>query len=162
MTIAENGIKLIQHFESCRLESYQDSKGIWTIGWGNTQYENGLSVKKGEVITQQRADELFKTIVSRFDSGVTKRIRSTVTQNMFDALVSFTYNCGFRNLDESTLLKKVNKNPNDISIREEFMKWINKGSSFERGLTRRRKAEADLYFTAYVGQTTHETIFGTG
>lgn len=148
MTIAENGIKLIQHFESCELKSYQDGKGIWTIGWGNTQYENGLSVKKGEVITQQRADELFKTIVSRFDSGVTKRIRSTVTQNMFDALVSFTYNCGFRNLDESTLLKKVNKNPNDISIREEFMRWINKGSSFERGLTRRRKAEADLYFTA--------------
>jgi lysozyme len=66
---------------------------------------------------------------------------------MFDALVSFSYNLGLGNLDKSTLLKKVNANPSDATIRLEFMKWVNKGSSFEKGLTRRRKAEADLYFT---------------
>lgn len=146
-TLGINGTKLIQQFESCRLTSYQDSKGIWTIGWGNTQYENGASVKKGEKITQQRADQLFSIISSRFCSGVSKRVRSNLNQNQFDALVSFTYNVGFGNLDKSTLLKKVNSNPFDDSIRSEFMKWVNKGSSFEKGLTRRRKAEANLYFS---------------
>lgn len=145
MKISQVGIKLIQIFESCCLQAYQDSKGVWTVGWGNTQYENGVSVKKGDVITQQRADELFSMILGRFESGVERRLRSDVTQGMFDALVSFSYNVGLGNLDKSTLLKKVNTNPNDVSIRDEFMRWVNKGSSFEKGLTRRRKAEADLY-----------------
>jgi len=146
MKVSTTGIKLIQTFESCRLKAYQDSKNIWTIGWGNTQYENGTSVKKGDVLTQQRADELFSSILSRFETGVIKRLRCDFTQSMFDSLVSLTYNIGFGNLDKSTLLKKVNSNPNDISIRDEFMRWVNKGSSFEKGLTRRRKAEAELYF----------------
>jgi lysozyme len=147
MKVSQVGIKLIQTFESCRLQAYQDSKAIWTIGWGNTQYENGIRVKKGDVLTQQRADELFATILLSFEYGVTKRVRSVLTQGMFDALVSFSYNLGLGNLDKSTLLKKVNANPSDATIRTEFMKWVNKGSSFEKGLTRRRKAEADLYFT---------------
>jgi lysozyme len=147
MKVSQVGIKLIQTFESCRLQAYQDSKAIWTIGWGNTQYENGIRVKKGDVLTQQRADELFATILLSFEYGVTKRVGASVTQNMFDALVSFSYNLGLGNLDKSTLLKKVNANPLDATIRTEFMKWVNKGSSFEKGLTRRRKAEADLYFT---------------
>jgi lysozyme len=147
MKVSQVGIKLIQTFESCRLQAYQDSKAIWTIGWGNTQYENGIRVKKGDVLTQQRADELFATILLSFEYGVTKRVGASVTQAMFDALISFSYNLGLGNLDKSTLLKKVNANPLDATIRLEFMKWVNKGSSFEKGLTRRRKAEADLYFT---------------
>jgi lysozyme len=147
MKVSQVGIKLIQTFESCRLQAYQDSKAIWTIGWGNTQYENGIRVKKGDVLTQQRADELFATILISFEYGVNKRVGASVTQGMFDALVSFSYNLGLGNLDKSTLLKKVNANPLDATIRTEFMKWVNKGSSFEKGLTRRRKAEADLYFT---------------
>jgi lysozyme len=147
MKVSQVGIKLIQTFESCRLQAYQDSKAIWTIGWGNTQYENGIRVKKGDVLTQQRADELFATILLSFEYGVNKRVGASVTQGMFDALVSFSYNLGLGNLDKSTLLKKVNANPLDATIRTEFMKWVNKGSSFEKGLTRRRKAEADLYFT---------------
>jgi len=147
MKVSQVGIKLIQTFESCRLQAYQDSKAIWTIGWGNTQYENGIRVKKGDVLTQQRADELFDTILISFEYGVNKRVGASVTQGMFDALVSFSYNLGLGNLDKSTLLKKVNANPSDATIRTEFMKWVNKGSSFEKGLTRRRKAEADMYFS---------------
>ena len=147
MKVSQVGIKLIQTFESCRLQAYQDSKAIWTIGWGNTQYENGIRVKKGDVLTQQRADELFATILISFEYGVNKRVGASVTQGMFDALVSFSYNLGLGNLAKSTLLKKVNANPSDATIRTEFMKWVNKGSSFEKGLTRRRKAEADLYFS---------------
>jgi len=81
MKIGHNGIALIQSFEGCKLKAYQDSVGIWTIGWGNTQYETGVKVKAGDVVTPQRANELFALIVSRFDSGVDKRLRRTVTQN---------------------------------------------------------------------------------
>lgn len=146
MKLGNKGLALIHHFESCKLTSYKDVVGIWTIGWGNTMYENGISVKEGEAITQERANELFVAIASRFESGVTKRLRQDVTQNQFDALVSFCYNCGFGNFDKSTLLKKVNVNPNDTTIRDEFMKWNKAGGKVLNGLTRRRKAEADLYF----------------
>lgn len=146
MKLGNKGLALIHHFESCKLTSYKDVVGIWTIGWGNTMYENGISVKEGEAITQERANELFVAIASRFESGVTKRLRQDVTQNQFDALVSFCYNCGFGNFDKSTLLKKVNVNPNDTTIRDEFMKWNKGGGKVLNGLTRRRKAEADLYF----------------
>ena len=145
--ITEQGIAMIHHFESCRLTAYQDVKGIWTIGWGNTQYENGISVKRGDKITQQRADQLFSTILSRFTSGVLAMLRTTLNDNQFSALVSFAYNCGIGALSRSTLLKKVNANPLDVTIRDEFMKWNKAGNVVVKGLTRRRKAEADMYFS---------------
>ena len=70
----------------------------------------------------------------------------TLTQNQFDALVSFCYNVGPANLKASTLLKKVNANPNDETIREELKKWNKGGGKVLKGLTRRREAEANLYF----------------
>lgn len=147
MILGSKGCELIQKFEGCELKAYKCSAGVWTIGWGNTMYENGISVKEGDSISHNRAIELFSMIASKFASGVTKRIKQQVTQNQFDALVSFAYNCGFGNLDKSTLLKKVNTNPNDDSIRDEFMKWNKGGGKVLAGLTRRRKAEADLYFS---------------
>jgi len=154
MKINLEGINLIKSFESCRLKTYLDSKKIPTIGWGNTFYENGTTVKLGDVITQDRADRLFLNILAIFESGVNQLVKSNINQNQRAALISFAYNVGLdidadtkaEGLGDSTLLKKVNINPNDLTIRDEFLKWINKGSSFKKGLTRRRKAEADLYF----------------
>lgn len=151
--ITQEGINLIKSFESCRLKSYLDSKKIPTIGWGNTFYENGTSVKLGDTITQERADRLFLNILSIFDKGVDQLVTSNINDNQKAALVSFAYNVGLdidadtkaEGLGDSTLLKKVNVNPNDPLIRNEFMKWVNKGSSFEKGLTRRREAEWKLY-----------------
>lgn len=145
MKIAAPGIALIKQFEGCKLKAYKDAVGIWTIGWGNTQYETGSRVREGDIITQQRADELFMLIVSKFDSGVNIRLRRTVNQNQFDALVSFAYNVGFGNFDKSTLLKKVNTNPCDTTIPAEFMRWNKAGGKVLTGLTRRRAAEAKLY-----------------
>ena len=147
MKCNDAGRKLIQSFEACRLEAYQDVKGIWTIGYGNTMYATGISVKEGDTITQEEADMLFSTILSRFESGVNTLVRTDVTANQFSALVSFTYNCGVGTLGKSTLLKKVNANASDESIRDEFMKYNISGDKVWPGLTRRRKAEADLYFT---------------
>lgn len=155
MKISERGIKLIQSFESCKLKAYKDSKGIPTIGWGNTYYENGKAVKLDDKITQERANLLFKIILEKFEKDVNFLIKSKINQNQFDALVSFAYNVGSdidndtiaEGLGDSTLLKKININPNDPLIKNQFLLWINKGSSFEKGLTKRRRAESDLYFT---------------
>lgn len=147
LQVTKAAIDMIHHFESCRLTAYKCPKGVWTIGWGNTQYENGISVKQGDKITQERADQLFSSILSRFTSGVLTLVRTTLNDNQFSALVSFAYNVGIGALGKSTLMRKVNKNPNDPTIRDEFMKWNKAGSKVLAGLTRRRKAEADLYFS---------------
>jgi lysozyme len=146
MRIGHEGIQLLKQFEGCKLVAYQDSVKIWTIGYGNTMYENGQSVRKGDVITQERAEQLLDTITGRFDSAVSARVKKTVNQNQFDALVVFTYNVGIGNLDKSTLLKKVNANPNDPTIKDEFPKYNKAGGKVLNGLTRRRIAESVLYF----------------
>ena len=156
MTLSETGERLIKGFESCRLTAYQDSKGIWTIGWGNTSYENGTRVKQGDILSQHRADELFKRIVQRFVNDVnflTKGIH--LLQHQFDALVSFAYNVGSdididqiaEGLGDSTLLKLIIVNPVNHFIPAEFMKWNKSGGKILEGLTRRRQAEAHLYTT---------------
>ena len=146
MKLNKAGKDLIKSFEGCKLVAYQCSAGKWTIGYGNTFFENGEAVKPGDRITQEKADELFELIVSNFESKVDKLIKTILTENQFSALVSFCYNVGENNLAKSTLLKKINFNPNDPSIRAEFMKWNKAGGKVLNGLVRRREAEAKLYF----------------
>ncbi len=146
--ISKKGIALIQLYEGCKLTAYLCPANVWTIGWGNTQYPNGQSVKQGDTITQKAADTLFLELVnSRYASGVYALLKTPINQNKFDALVSFAYNCGLRALNTSTLLKKVNKNPNDPTIAAEFAKWNKAGGKVLKGLTSRREAEAKLYFS---------------
>lgn len=155
MTTSSKGIDLIKSYEQCRLKAYQVTGDRPTIGWGNTFYENGNPVKLGDIITQERADRLFLNTLAMYEKGVSQLVYSNINQNQFDALVSFAYNVGLdidedtkaEGLGDSTLLKKVNKNPNDPTIRNEFVKWISKGTIFEKGLTKRRKSESDLYFS---------------
>lgn len=159
MKTNQKGIALIHSFEDCILTAYQCPAKVWTIGWGNTFYEDGKPVKQGDVITQERADQLFANVLDKFENQLFNALQDVVLAgNQFSALVSFLYNVGpgsvqkdglirLRTGQPSTLLRKVNFNPKDLSIRDEFMKWVSKGSISENGLTRRRKAEADLYFS---------------
>lgn len=140
------GKDLIKSFEGCKLVAYQCSAGRWTIGWGSTFYEDGKSVKIGNRITQEKADQLFELIVGNFADKVAKEIKTILTDNQFAAIVSLAYNIGIGNLQKSTLLKKVNFNPNDPTIRAEFARWNKAGGKVLAGLTRRRAAEAKLYF----------------
>ena len=142
MKITNEGINLIKKFEGLRLEAYLCPAGVWTIGYGHTK-----GVKKGQVITQLEADNLLKEDLSSFEKGVTSLIKSNINQNQFDSLVSFAFNLGLANLKSSTLLKKVNANPNDRTIVDEFIKWIYAGGKPLEGLKRRRQAEAYLYFS---------------
>lgn len=147
MVISSKLRELVKHFEGCKLTAYVCSAGHNTIGYGNTFYENGVKVKPGDKITQQRAEELLDVILIKFVQQTNEVIKSSVNQNQRDALTDFAYNCGLGNLKSSTLLKKVNADPNDKTIRDEFMKWNKGGGKVLNGLTRRREAEANLYFS---------------
>ncbi|OJW84247.1 MAG: hypothetical protein BGO69_02710 [Bacteroidetes bacterium 46-16] len=143
----------IKSREGLKLNAYRDSAGIWTIGYGIIHYEDGSPVKRGDVITQERADKLLEDEIIKKSLKVNAAIKSTkLSQNQFNALVSFAYNVGTGALLSSTLLKKVLANRNDPTIRASFLVW-NKAHVDGKlkpiaGLTARRKAEADLYFSA--------------
>lgn len=147
MRTSKKGIDLIKQFEGFRLKGYLDSVNIPTIGYGTTVYPSGEKVKLSDVITKEKAEEYLINDVRKFENFVNRWVLSDITQNQFDALVSFTYNLGPTNLQKSTLLKKINKNPNDPSISKEFLKWVNAGGSKVQGLVNRRNEEAKLYFT---------------
>jgi lysozyme len=146
MKLNKAGEDLIKSFEGLRLTAYKCSANKDTIGYGNTFYEDGTPVKQGDKITKERAESLFELISASFAMKVSPLIKSTINENQFGALVSFAYNAGVGNLQKSTLLKKVNANPSDASIRDEFMKWDKAAGKKLAGLTKRRRAEADLYF----------------
>lgn len=140
-------IDIIKKFEGCKLSAYKCQAGIWTIGWGNTYYENGSKVQPDDTITQARAEALLLLTVTKFWKEVKKVVKSPVNDNQFAALVSFAYNLGIGALNKSTLLKLVNANPNDKQIANEFMKWVNAGGKPSNGLINRRRAELHLYFS---------------
>ncbi len=143
-------IDLIKSFEGLELKAYVDpatgGEPI-TIGYGTTYYPNGVKVKLGDIITADQATEYLQHDVEKFATKVKKLITSTVNDNQFGAITSFAYNVGTGNLAKSTLLKKVNANPADKLIVDEFMKWNKAAGKIMNGLTRRRAAEAKLYFT---------------
>jgi lysozyme len=151
MKSSDNGIRLIQEFEGLRLTSYLCSAGVATIGYGATFYQDGSKVKLGQTITRDQANQLLKDHLKEFEGAVIGLLNTTkVNQNQFDALVSFTFNLGAGNLAKSQLLRFVKANPNDPKIAAEFAKWNRAGGEVSRGLVRRRKKEAELYFTKIV------------
>lgn len=118
----------------------------WTIGFGNTYYENGTAVKQGDTITEVRAISLFNTVLDSFAREVTKLLSRSISQNRFDALCSIAYNIGIGAFKTSTLLRKVNLNPNDPTIESEFNKWVYSKGQKLNGLVTRRAKESAYYF----------------
>lgn len=143
MNASQQCINLIKKFEGFFDKAYVCPAGKNTIGFGSTMWMDGQPIKMGEVITMEGAEKLLKWEMDK-KSVVLQNLN--LNQNQFDSCLSFIYNCGIGAFNRSALKKKIVLNPNDPTIRDEFMRWVNKGSSFEKGLTRRRKAEADLYF----------------
>jgi lysozyme len=142
------GQQLIQQFEGLSLKPYLCPAKIPTIGYGNTFYEDGKAVTMADApITKERAISLFLGIIEPFEEQVSRLLKKAVNQQQFNALVSFAYNVGVGAFGNSTLLKKVNANPNDPTIRDEFMKWVKVNGAVFTGLVNRRKAESDMYFS---------------
>ena len=148
MKIDKRGLDLIKEFEGLSLKPYKCQGNISTIGYGNTFYENGTKVKMTDPpITRQRADALLILIADRFAEQVNKIVKKPLTQNQFNALVSFAFNVGVAGLHRSTLLRLVNNNPNDANIAKEFLKWNRAAGKVVNGLTNRRIKESALYFS---------------
>jgi lysozyme len=148
MKVSKKGIDLIKQFEGLRLKAYLDPIGIPTIGYGSIMWPDGKKVQMGQQISAEQAEKMLQWEVDKKTVPVEYLLKGIcVNQNQFDALVSFAYNLGIGALTKSTLVKKVKADVNDPLIRNEFNKWVNAGGKKLPGLVRRRKAEADLYFS---------------
>ena len=132
MKTSNNGIELIKRFEGCRLSAYQCPSGVWTIGYGHT-----AGVCKGMTITQQKAEEYLKIDLTKYENYVTST-GLKLNQNQFDALVSFTYNCGNGNL------KKLIRNRTLSQIADAILLYNKSNGKVLEGLKRRRTAEREL------------------
>lgn len=145
MKTSQDGINLIKYFEGFRTKAYQDSVGVWTIGYGTTK-----GIKEGMIITESKAEEWLARDIAYFENKVSELVKIPLRQNEFDALISFTYNLGEGNLKKSTLLKKLNNvsytNPLLMAeVADEFLKWNKAGGKVLAGLTKRRMAEREMF-----------------
>jgi len=145
--VSKSALDLIKKFEGFCAQPYLCPANVPTIGYGSTFYEYGAKVKIDDpAITEERSTQLLLHVLTTFEKHVDTYTRDDITQSQFDALVCFAYNVGVGALKSSTLLKKVNTNPLDPTIRDEFLKWNKAAGKALRGLTKRRESEAELYF----------------
>lgn len=145
MKTSQKGINFILSFEGFSAKPYLDSAGIPTIGYGNTYYPGGKKVTMKDLpITKEKGGELFASVLPTYEKIVSAKIKIQLTQNQFDALVSHTYNTG----GSDTLFSLINKKTSNAEIRNWFTtKYTTAGGKVLNGLIRRRKAEADLFFS---------------
>lgn len=153
MRISEKGLNLIKQFEGCELTAYRCPSGVLTIGWGHTS-----NVYEGQSITQAEADSLLVNDMTKYEDYVNgcSNLTFVPNQNQFDALVSFTYNCGVGNL--STLVKDRDSN----TVAEKLLLYVNGANGVLEGLVRRRKAERDLFLNSQAVVSDPVTIVGFG
>lgn len=141
MKTSKEGIDFIASFEGFEAEAYVCPGGKLTIGYGHTR-----NVKRDDVITVAEAKQLLQEDVAEAERYVNAFVHAPLRQNQFDALVSFVFNVGCGNFRRSSLLKEVNCDAdNFVDIRPRFMAFVKSKGKVSPGLTRRRKAEADLY-----------------
>ncbi|MBP5372450.1 MAG: lysozyme [Bacteroidales bacterium] len=139
MRVGNKGIELIKRYEGCRLRAYLCPAGVPTIGYGHT-----AGVKIGDVITGIQAEELLKNDVRPIEAFLSRQ-GLTLTQNQFDALVSFCFNCGCGAFQRSSLRKAIVAKAGDDEIRECFLKWTKANGKTLPGLVKRRTDEANLF-----------------
>ncbi|NTW70497.1 MAG: lysozyme [Chlorobiaceae bacterium] len=140
MQISEKGLDLIRGSEGISLKAYVCPAGILTIGYGHT----GPDVTAHLTITQDKANQLLRQDVARFESAVNELVAVPMTQGMFDALVSFAYNLGAGALKSSTLLKKLMEG-DKAGAADEFLRWNKANGQVLNGLTVRRESERKLF-----------------
>lgn len=152
LKLSPEGIDLIKSEEFFVDHAYQDSAGVWTIGYGSTMYKDGSKPKKGDTITLAQATDLLLWAVNSKANAISAAIRNPLNPNQADAVISLVYNIGVAGFVKSTVLNLINKNQNDPAIRDAFYMW-NKitdpktgAKKVLPGLMARRVREANLYF----------------
>ncbi|HTH57194.1 MAG TPA: lysozyme [Cyclobacteriaceae bacterium] len=154
ITVNSVCVNLIKSFEGLELKPYHgaaDRPDVFTIGYGTIKYPpyylKGKQVALSDPsITETQAEDFLTYEIKQKAAAIDLLLRDDLKDNQFGALISFAYNLGEYNLKTSTLRVKVNKNPLDKTIRNEFLKWVHANGKVVAGLKRRRAAEADLYF----------------
>lgn len=139
MKTSMEGLALIKKFEGCELKAYQCSAGVWTIGYGHTK-----DVVEGMEITQEQAEQMLVDELHEYESYINKYVTVALSQNQFDALVSWVYNLGPANLSASTMLKVLNSGEYE-DVPAQMKRWNKAGGKVLEGLIRRREAEACLF-----------------
>ena len=139
MKISQRGIDLIKSFEGLETKAYQDSVGVWTIGYVHTK-----TAIKGMQITTDQAELMLKEELAEYEGYINDNVTVDLRQCEFDALVSWVYNLGPSNLRSSTMLKVLN-NGKYNEVPYQMKRWNRAGGKVLRGLTRRREAEARLF-----------------
>ena len=162
MKIGEKGSQLIKHYEGLHdgdlkkigLQAKLCPAGVWTVGWGHAIVYNKRFLKGAENevlanelykdLTIEQADQLFIIDIQMYENQVNS-LNLNINQDQFDALVSFAYNCGFKNLLSSTLLKRIKSKVGDIP--DAFTMWVKANGVTLDGLMYRRMTEATLFMT---------------
>ena len=143
MEISNAGLALIEEFEGCVLHAYPDPASggePWTIGYGHTG-----GVHPGDTCSREQAVAWLREDVGGAGHSVSKLVTVPLTQNQFDALVSFTFNLGAGALGQSTLLRELNRGEPVKTIAPEFNRWVNGPNGPLPGLVRRRAAERAMF-----------------
>lgn len=149
---SNNGLELIKKFEGCKLTAYKavSTEKYYTIGYGHY----GSDVKAGMKITQAQADAYLKSDLAKFEKYVNAYNLSWINQNRFDALVSFTYNCGAANL--KALLNSGKRTATEVSAK--LAAYNKSGGKVLAGLTKRRAAEKALFDTAVASSYIYKNV----
>jgi len=140
----ETGLALLKQWEGLRTKSYQDSGGVWTIGYGHTSAAGDPKPVKGMVISQAEAEDILLKDLSHVEAVVARAVQVPLNDNQFAMLVSFCYNVGEAAFRRSTLLKKLNKGDYE-SVPAELARWVHAKGKRLQGLVNRRAAEAGLW-----------------
>ena len=144
--INKAGLDLIKSFEGLSLKPYLDAVGIPTIGYGIIEYPNGTAVTMYDnPITEQQATDYLEYEINKKATAIGRMVSPPLNDNEFAALVSFSYNVGSRALLNSTLLKLLNSNADRKLVADQFLRWNKAGGRELAGLTKRRKAERELF-----------------
>ena len=140
--------KIIAQFEGLRLKSYPDSGGIYTIGYGTTiNPETGLPIKKGDVITKEKALAWLRLNTAALETQIKKLVKVPINANQLTALTSLAYNIGMGAFSRSTLLRLLNNETEKNLVAAQFIRWNKVKGKEVPGLTNRRKLEAELFLS---------------
>jgi len=139
LKISAEGLALIKKFEGLELEAYKCAAGVLTIGYGHT-----AGVQEGDVWSEEHANEQLEVDMEEYAGYINDLVTCPLSQNQFDALVSWVYNLGPANLKASTLLKRLNSGDYE-DVPAQIKRWNKAGGKVLEGLIRRRKAEALLF-----------------
>lgn len=168
MNLSQEGLDHIKQWEGTNIidgmhHAYQDQAGVWTIGYGHTVSAGPPVVEHDLVVTHEEAEDILLRDVSGFERAVSQAVKKPMTQNQYDAFVSFCFNIGGPAFRSSTALRRFNAG--DIEGTAEAMTWFNKVTIngekvVSKGLVRRRASEVGLFLGERTEVPPHAAITG--